>query len=229
MAMEKIKLETADGVEIIGDFYPTENKLAPVVLLLHMMPADRSSWKNFAIELQKSGFQSLAIDLRGHGESRVKRGESTEQKEKTLNFNRFNDAEHQASILDVETAVKFFQDRGLKLDQIYLAGASIGANLALQFQAERPEIKATALLSPGLNYRGIEAEPLIKKLQKNQAVFIITSKEDNYSVDSSHRLFEITQSEKKLKILNQAGHGTTMLEKDKTLTSEIISWLRLRK
>lgn len=222
MAIEKIKLATSDGIEIIGDFYSTQDKNFPAVILLHMMPATRSSWKNFATELQKYGFQSLAIDLRGHGES-------IHQNNKILNYQKFSDAEHQASILDVEMAAKFFQEKGLNLDKIFLAGASIGANLALQFQAEHPEIKAAILLSPGLNYRGIETEPLIKKLKENQAVFIVASKEDSYSADSARRLFEATNCKKELKILNNAGHGTTMLEKEKILTKELIDWLILQK
>lgn len=204
---EKVKLLTSDGVEIIGDFYPTKNNDDPAVILLHMMPANRSSWQNFATELQKEEFQSLAIDLRGHGES-------IKQKNK------------QASILDVEAAVKFFQNHGLKLEHIFLIGASIGANLALQFEAEHPEIKSVILLSPGLNYRGIETEPLVKKLKNNQAIFIVASEEDNYSADSSRRLFEITPAKKELKILKDAGHGTTMLEKEKSLTKELINWIK---
>lgn len=219
---EKVKLLTSDGIEIIGDFYQTKNKNDTAIIMLHMMPTDRSSWKNFAMKLQKDGFQSLAIDLRGHGES-------INQNNKTLNYQKFSDAEHQDSILDIEAAAKFFLRKGLKLNQILLIGASIGANLALEFQAENPLIKGVILLSPGLNYRGIETEPLIKRFRENQAVFIVVSEEDTYSADSARRLYELTQVKKELKILNNAGHGTTMLKKNETLNKELINWLLLQK
>ncbi len=207
-----IKLTTSDGVEISGDFWPatsdvfssTSNvKNAPAGILLHMMPATKDSWKDFARKLNNGGFQCLAIDLRGHGESAGGPDDSR----------YFTDEQHQQSARDVETAAEFFVSKGIPMDKIFLAGASIGANLALQYQSEHPEIKASILLSPGLNYKGIETEPAVKKLQKNQSLFLSAGGEnDDYSAETAQKLFEIAKIDnKELKIFKTRVMALTFL------------------
>jgi len=215
---EKIYLKTSDGVNIAGDFYPTKNKGAPAVVFLHMMPETKESWKNFAEKLNKADIQALAIDLRGHGESDG--GPN--------GFQKFSNGEHQASIKDVEATADFFTQRGLALEKIFLVGASIGANLALQFQSEHLEVKASVLLSPGLDYRGVKTEPAAEKITENQAVFLATGGEnDEYSAETSQKLFNMLKSKnKKIKILKNAGHGTDILENEPSVANEIILWIQ---
>src|SRR3990172_1406945 len=155
--MKKVMFKTKDGVEIYGLYTESENWSAPAVLLLHMMPAVKESWREFQEKLREAGFQSLAIDERGHGESVWKDGER-------IDYKNFTDAEQQEKILDVEVAMRFLAERGVESESVAVAGASIGANLALQYQAEHSEIKAAVLLSSGLNYRGVETEPLAKRI-----------------------------------------------------------------
>lgn len=217
MSVRKIKLKTKDNFEIIGDFYSASDKAAPAAVLSHMMPATKESWKDFAKRLNESGFQCLAIDLRGHGESQA--GPD--------GFRDFSDEKHQTSVYDIESAVDFFAARGVVLEKIFLVGASIGANLSLKFQLEHPEIKAAVLLSPGLNYYGVETEKMAKKINEDQAIFLAAGGEnDDYSSETSRKLFNITESKnKKIKIFENAGHGTTIFKEEPALMSEIVSWL----
>lgn len=222
--IEVINFKTSDGVIIVGDFYKTDNPKSPAVLLLHMMPADRFSWKEFAQKLREAGFQSLAIDLRGHGESRDEDG-------KTLNYRNFSDSEHQSSKIDVREAIKFLNEKGIKLENISIIGASIGANLALDFAVEHNEIKAVVLLSPGLNYRGILTELSAKNLRgdKGQVIFMAAAIGDEYSADSVKKLSEIIPAnvQKEVKILEGKAHGTDMLKENSDLENEIINWLKI--
>ncbi|HDH03983.1 MAG TPA: alpha/beta fold hydrolase [Candidatus Campbellbacteria bacterium] len=213
-----IKLKTNDEVAIAGDFYPLEEKTAPAVVLLHMMPSTKESWRNFAKKLNQAGFQVLAIDLRGHGESGGGPG----------GYRSFSDEEHKASINDVEAAVEFFISRGVPFKKISLAGASIGANLSLQFQSEHSEIKAGVLFSPGLSYHGIDTEPMVKKIQPDQSVFLAAGGEnDEYSTETAQKLFNALKSKnKQIKIFHNAGHGTTMFMEEPALMNEIINWLK---
>lgn len=215
---QKVNLKTKDGVNIAGDFYSVANANAPAVVLLHMMPATKESWRDFAEKLNKNGFQALAIDLRGHGESDG--GPN--------GFQKFSDSEHQASIKDADAAVDFFTIQGRSLEKIFLIGASIGANLALQFQSEHSEIKKSVLLSPGLNYRGIETEPAARKITENQAVFLAAGGEnDKYSAETAQKLFNMLKSKnKELKILKNTGHGMDILDKNQSLANEIILWIQ---
>lgn len=213
--IEAIKLKTKDGVEISGDYYA-----APVsgagVLMLHMMPATRKSYLSFAMKIQEAGWQGLAIDLRGHGESQ----------DGPAGYQLFKDEDHQKSILDVEAGAEFLKLKGAK--EIYLAGASIGANLSLQYLAEHSEAKAALLLSPGLNYRGIKTDELIKKVYHTKAIFLTAAKDDDYSYETVQGLYEILPEgvTRELKLFDSGGHGTKLFETHPELMDTIIKWLK---
>lgn len=216
--MEEIILTTSDGVQIHADYYKGDKSDAPAVLLLHMMPATKESWREFAKKLQRAGFQALAIDFRGHGKSVFKDNQS-------LNYKTFTDTEHRQKIHDIETAVDFLIKERTP-PSIFLIGASIGANLTAQYMAQHTRIKGGALLSPGLNYHGVASDISIAKLGKDQMIYIVASKDDAYSAESAQKLYDIAKINKKIKILDSAGHGTNMFAANPELMDEIINWLK---
>ena len=223
-----MNFNTSDGVRIVGDFLKAEGEYA--VLLLHMMPKDRTSYKNFAEALKNTGISSLAIDLRGHGSSK---GGPT-------GYQGFVDADHQNSIRDLEAASSFLEKQGFEIRHQFVAGASIGANLALQFAAENNEVSVVVLLSPGLDYKGIRAEPLARNLKVNQSILIAASEDDirspkstesgevmNNNVHMSRYLIGLVpeESNKKLIVYKNAGHGTDMFGvEEPDLETEIIKF-----
>lgn len=212
-------IKTKDGKKIAYNLFEiSESKGA--VLLIHMMPAVKESWNEFAAELLDAGYESLVIDLRGHGESE---GGPT-------GYLNFTDAEHQAGILDVEAGVDFLKTRGFRPEKIFLIGASIGANLSLQYLAEHPEIKKAVLLSAGLNYRGVATEPLVKVLKPGQQVFMISAKDDGKAETNAvqnQKLYEAVPAgvKKEIKIYETGGHGTDIFRKQPDLADLIIGFL----
>lgn len=213
---EKIQITTKDNVKIVGDYYSALSTKGAV--LLHMMPATKESWITLAAKLQSAGFQVLAIDLRGHGKS----GGGPD------GYKSFSDKEHQASIQDVEAAAEFLKTKGVS--ELYLGGASIGANLALWYAADHPEIKKVILLSAGLNYYGIITESFAIKLQSNQSAYFVGDEDDmRKSGDSAAHmaqvLFDTTSAAKSIKIFKGAGHGTDMLTAHPEFEDELMGWL----
>lgn len=223
--MEKVIIKTKDGLDIVGDYYNL-SKLKKGILLLHMMPADRKSWRDLAIRLEDENCQVLAIDLRGHGESSWG----------PEGYKKFTDEEHQKSILDVEAGVEFFKTLGFDLKDIIIGGASIGANLALWYASENYNIKKIFCLSPGLNYRGIQPLNFISKFNIDQKILIISSYDDinkkgiNNAEESKKIFDELEVLDKKIIIYGSAGHGTDMFFKNKDnepdLIKEIVKWIR---
>ena len=219
--MEKVSLTTKDGVSVVADYYAPREQSPNGVLLVHMMPATRVSWHTFAPELEERGYHVLAIDLRGHGES-------TGGPE---GYKQFTDEEHQKSIIDLEAAAEFLAKKGVDNKHLSLVGASIGANLALEYGALHTP-KNIILLSPGLNYHGIAAQPFMKQLGHGTRVFFVTSEDDERSdgndAEMSHLLFDSIPDavEKKIIVYKEAGHGTDMFEKEEPdLAEEIFLWL----
>lgn len=212
--VETVSFETEDGVKIVADYYKTANgKFAGI--LIHMMPADRKSFTSLAQRLQNAGYSVLAIDLRGHGDS-------INSTKGLLNYKNFSDEEHQASIYDIKAASEFLKKEGFSMENQFLIGASIGANLALQFLSQNQQIKAVALLSPGLNYRGIKIENFLKK-EFGDKLLVVIGKEDLQSISSLDLFKNITPSST-IYLLNTKAHGTDLL--DDSLIEKVIIFLK---
>lgn len=224
---ERVEFTTSDGVRIVGDYYAPEGAGRGAILLLHMMPATRQSWKSFAENLASAGFSALAIDLRGHGES-IYRDDGMGNKEQ-LEYKEFSDEEHQKSILDVGAAVEYLKKRDIG-ERLFLAGASIGANLALQYVAKDPDVSGAILLSAGLNYMGIETIPLAQKLGTGQSVYVVASKDDMRSGgpadEQAQKIYDSLSSKKIIKVFETGGHGTDILDSHPEFQDELVEWLK---
>ncbi len=208
--METISLETRDGVQIVADFVESGKT---GVLLVHMMPANRKSWIPFSQKLNEKEYTTLAIDLRGHGESEGG----------PLGYKNFSEDEHQASLADLEAGADFLKSKAI--EKLILVGASIGANLSLIYLADHSEARAAVLLSPGLNYRGVKTEEPASKVKSDQAVFFVASQDDHDAVPMAERLYTVTGGKKNIKIFMDAGHGTTIFEKNPEFIDEVIHWI----
>ncbi|MBU0646623.1 alpha/beta fold hydrolase [Patescibacteria group bacterium] len=212
--METIALTTADHLTIIGDYYPAQgNKFA---ILLHMMPATKESWRPFAGKLVNAGYACLAIDERGHGAS-TQGGE--------LRYREFSPEQQQAKILDVNAACDYLKTQGAIEAEIVCIGASIGANLSLQWLKEHPQSKAAIALSPGLDYHGVLTEPAIAGLAPGQLAILVASEEDTMSFKSNQRLHELNPAQTKVFAFSGLGHGTTITDNKPAFIDELIQVL----
>jgi len=202
--VKDVQLETDGEVKIAGTFYEGGSE---GIVLLHQMDRNRNDWRDFALKLQNLNYSVLAIDFRGHGES-------------DGNWKDFSDDDFEAMGLDVEAAVRYLKQNNAT--GITIIGASIGANIALKYAVEHG-IRKLVLLSPGMNFHGVETEEPAKVFEGK--VLIAASKDDRYSLDSSKVLYAVIKSQKELKLYDNAGHGTKMLE-GTDLSSVIINWLK---
>ena len=199
----KVNFMTSDNIKIVGNYFDANS--SKNLILIHQFSKDKKSWGDFPSELQKNGFNVIAIDLRGHGES-------------DLNYNKFSDLDFINMIRDIEAADKFMKSK--HSGEIYLIGASIGANTSLNY-AINHNVNKIVLLSPGLNFKGIKTNA--SKL--NTESLFVASKDDNYSYGSVQELYKQTKGKKDIKLYENAGHGTNMLGQ-RDLPSYILTWLK---
>lgn len=204
-ASEKLDLKTSDGVKIAANLRKASGKENGWLILVHMLPTDKESWDNFAKDLQGFGYASLALDLRGHGESE---GGPT-------GYLKFSDEEHQAGINDLEAAWDYLKSNGADPAKTYLIGASIGANLSLQLLINHPELAGGVLLSPG-NYRGIDSARLVKKLSAGQKILFAASRKDERAGGNNaqqNQQYYNSAAQVKIRhlvLFDGAGHGTDL-------------------
>ena len=221
---ERVVFTSEDGVLLVGSYYKPRigtSISTPSVILLHMLGMDRSTWDKFAQKLTQNGYAVLSVDLRGHGES-------IKQANHTISYQSFMPKNFKNMTLDVKAAKKYLiEGRKANPNQISIIGASIGANLALNYAASDHSIKSVILLSPGLNYRGISTLDAIMKYKN--PIYIVTAEDDSESAKDSKILCEKITCAENLKIFENTNvHGTDMLS-DKMIGSNlqniILSWL----
>lgn len=219
---QRVTFETIDRVHIVGEWVPATTTLGAAILL-HMMPETRQSWAPFQALLAQKGIASLAIDLRGHGES-------TESEEGRLQYQKFTDEQHALSWNDVQGAFDWVRSHQIEKKLIGLVGASIGANLALQFLAEEPQIPGAILLSPGMDYHGVSIAEAAEHILPHQGVWMAASRgDDDESVAATQEIDGLLEiEEKETRIVENHGHGTKMFETDAALMSDAADWLRAR-
>jgi alpha-beta hydrolase superfamily lysophospholipase len=211
-ASDRVSFRTDDGVQIAATWYEPPSRSAPAVILVHMLHRSRRDWDGVASRLASEGIGALAIDLRGHGDSAGVSGEA-------------ENPDYSAMVRDLAAARRFVSTR--VQGRIGIAGASIGANLAVLAASADTSVASLALLSPSLDYRGLRIEAAMKKYGGRPA-FLVSSDDDPYATRSVKDLQKATAAGgiREPLLLSQAGHGTTMLGRNADLAGLLVDWFR---
>jgi dienelactone hydrolase len=212
VSQQNVTFKTKDGVSIAGTLY-LPGRPAPAVILLHMQTRSREDWQMLGQRLADAGIAALTIDLRGHGASDHGPPPAT-------------GSELGAMQLDIRAARAFLVARSDVLGgRVGLGGASIGANLAVLAAAADPSVRTLALLSVGLDYRGLRTEAALNRYGARPAL-LVASQEDNYAMISMRRLLAQGTGTREQLVLNGAGHGTVMLTRQPDLVAMLVDWFR---
>jgi len=203
---QKIKLQTEDNINIVADLYPEPTEKG--IILVHMYGGDKNSWQFFTPKLRRAGYNVLAIDLRGHGGS-------------DLTLSSMREKDYKNMVLDIQAAFDYFIDNGI--NDISVMGASLGANVALNFAVDEPGIRKVVLLSPGAEYRGIATGIAITNYKG--PLLIIVGGLDKYSYDSSVNLYDKSPSKVKFQPYETSAHGTEILSEVSASLDLILNWL----
>jgi alpha-beta hydrolase superfamily lysophospholipase len=210
--METITLKTKDGFSLIGNFYLAQT-LDKGVILIHQMNKSKESYNAFTPLLVAAGYNVLALDMRGHGQS-------------SGSVNKFSDMDFNNIVLDFKAGEEFLKSKNSKM-KISLIGASISANAALNC-TKTDDIASVIALSPGLNFHNVMPEQAVSQNTKIPIMLVATTG-DKYSTDSVNQLYNASplNTEKKEKIIYSGrAHGTDMFTENSALVDQIISWLK---
>lgn len=200
-----ITLKTKDGASIKAD---EVGKGTNAVVLVHDKGRSHDDWTYFAGKLADNGWRVLSVDLRGHGESKPPDSLTAD--------------DYKAMVNDVAAATTYLKSKGAQ--KIAVVGASFGANLALNLAAEDPNVTNLILLSPGLNLQGVTVTDAMDKYA-GRPVLMVASYDDAYALKSVNALDERAKGDKHVELLEDAGAGAKMLNKNADLESLMIAWL----
>ncbi len=203
-----VTIVAADGTTLAGMFYEASPRPAPAVVLVHMLGRSKDEWRIVAERLADAGIASLAIDLRGHGRSG---GDGSALP---------------AMVVDVRAALGWLATHpSVRPDWLGVVGASLGGTLAAIAAADVPTVRAIAMISPSLDYRGLRLDASIMRKLGTRPVWMAASTEDPYALRT---VKELTQDggAREQRLSGVRGHGTALLWADPDLARALVDWLR---
>ena len=205
----RVSFPSGDGVVIAGEFHEAASHPAPAVLLVHMLSRSHADWGGLPERIRDAGITALAIDLRGHGQSSG------------------SPQDLQAMIGDVRAAALWLSTRpNVRGDQIAIVGASLGASLALLAVVNVPQVRAIALLSPSLDYRGLRTDNALIKRLGPRSIWLAASDQDPLALRSLRDIAAEPSGPREQHVSSVLAHGTVLLDKDGDLARSLVDWLR---
>jgi len=214
---EPVSLRPGDGVILAATLYRPPAQRPPGLILVHRYGADRHSWDAVASRLREAGYMALAIDLRGHGE-RTRRQASGQS------YRSFTTGDWLGALADLRAAKQALVARGADPANVAIAGEDIGANLALHYALQDPDVQAIVMVSPGLDYQGIETEDEIVRLT-DCPVLLLAAEEDVYAATSARTLKRGAPVFCELRSYPGSAHGTDLFATSPNALEQVIVWL----
>lgn len=189
-----VSFESADGLHLEGRLFGAGNRVG--VVLAHMLPADQTSWWDFAERLSEQGYLALTFDFRGYcpgGNAGCSAG----------------GRDIAAIWQDVLGAIDFVRSNGA--DRVMLVGASMGgtASLVAASQGSTP-VAAVITLSAPASIEGLTADANVLTRLSGGKLFV-AGVGDAPAAHDAEQLYELAPTPKRIEILPSDDHGTDLL------------------
>lgn len=217
--LRTVRFVTEDGVTIVGDLQAAANPSAPAVILVHQLGSTRAEWTALRARLHAApSITTLAIDMRGHGES-------TESVGGPLEFHAFDQAAWAATANDVVAAVAFLfgTESGVSPTRIAAVGASIGSTAVIAAAAREPRIATFVTISPGRAYHGFDAlTPMLELGDRH--VLAIVSRDETEGVETAQAIGRITHGD--ALVIEGTAHGVALFDAEPSTLDRVDGFLR---
>ncbi len=228
---ETVDLRAVDGWALKAVWLKAKEGKKTVVLL-HGTGQRKEDWRAFARALAKDGEGYMAVDLRGHGESRVSpSGETlTYKKLRAQNAMKGGANDYEDMVRDVEAAVGSLAGAGVAEESIGLAGAEVGGSVAVKYAAVHPKVPFVIILSPGLAWQEIPLVNAVRHFKgRSTPLLMVHSEADKRSSKETPLLFAFAKNavgEANATLLVVPDErGTRMFVKNKDLAGRVLSWI----
>lgn len=224
-AGDRVPLLAADGHPLIGTLSrPTgSNDLGKGVVLLPMYGQTKESWHPLVSRLNRAGFTTLALDLRGHGESRL----TADGRDDGLRVQRRDSTLFNAMDLDAAAAVTWLsQSMQVHAENIALVGASVGCSVALK-AVSNGQVRAGAVvvMTPGSGYLGVPTMDHITTWPGTPLLILSSEEEKERGAVQIYAV--LSQKGAELQLFSETSiHGTNMFGRVRDVDNLIIDWLR---
>lgn len=214
-----VEFPTDDGVSISATLRVGRAGTTPVVLV-HQLGSARAEWDPLVAKLAELGLTTLAIDLRGHGESTHGTGANA----RAYAYGSFRDTDWRATQKDVRAAIDFLAaHEQVHAARVVLIGSSIGGTACIAAAAEDPRVASLVVLSPGRAYHGFDAILPASRLAE-RPLLVLHSSEELPSQETSGVLDRIVANST-VRVVPGSAHGVSMLRDDPTQLTAIVDFV----
>lgn len=210
-----VTFTSSDGVKLHASWRPSAaGPSAPAVLLLHAFSRERRELAEVAEELGARGFATLAVDLRGHGESTSKSGAR-------IGLSPSLQTSPSAFPRDLEAACVWLRARS---PRIGVVGFSLAGNLAALATAGGCAEAGVAVST--------NADPLERlagtRPSAPRGLLVLASEKDPGRADSARRLHESGHEPKSVVLYPGAAHALDLLRSEPEAKGAAYAWLDAR-
>lgn len=212
-APEAVSLKVADGLVLKGDWVRSDKPANRAVLLLHVMLGNRSTWAPLIPRLTAAGFNVLAVDQRGYGETG-------------------GTPDWPLAATDAMAWMAWLrQQSGIDAAQVAVAGASIGGSTALLACALDTSCATVVSLSAPGNFSGaLPADKTASALlgsYDGRSVYLAAGRFDSIFANAALDYARLLKGEVRLQLYDTRVHGSAMLNHEDTpnLADEVVHWL----
>lgn len=207
-------VKTYDLVELHGSFEMPVGVPAPIpaVLLLHGFGEDGAVWKDFSKQLIDRGWAVMTLDLRGHGESRVKNGAPLQLAPQA----RTNSREFP---LDLDPSLDWLKSRP-RVDgrKIVVIGFDVGADLALIASGRYPEVRTAIAVNPKLD-DSLAMAGSAHDFQPRSTLIVVPNQAEG------DRIQKLVKAPVRVLVNSHSG-GTAQWMADKQIDDAVFQWLK---
>jgi len=204
-----VSLQSADGHVLAASLgVPKAAKYG--VVLVHQGGRNKEDWLSIADKLYGDGVAVIAVDLRGHGAS-APLAESPPVP-----------ADYAAMVGDVRAAIDRLEAE--KVTRVAVVGAELGANLGINAALDEDSVAIVAMLSPGLDYKGVITSDAVKRYG-GRTLLIVAASDDTYGAKSAAILDGTAQGIHEFRLLESGGRGMKMLSAEPALEGWLVGWI----
>lgn len=223
----ELELRAVDGWTLHAVWQAAEAG-KPTVVLLHGTGQRKEDWRAVARALAKAGYGYAAVDLRGHGASRVTPSGETITYKKLRALKNANDYEDMTR--DAEAAVASLTGAGVPEETIALMGAEVGGSVAVKYAAVHPKVPFVIILSPGLAWQEIPIVNAVRAFKgRSMPILMIHSDADKRSSRETPLLYafaknSVGERNVTLMVVPQE-RGIRLFRANKDLAARVLAWI----
>src|SRR5207244_1755399 len=208
-----VTFKSFDLVDLHASFEMPSGIPAPVpaILLLHGYGEDRSAWKDFAQQLRNRGWAVMALDLRGHGDSK-----SRNQRPIRASLEWRKDP-HEFPV-DLDPALDWLKAQPrINTRKIVVIGSDVGANLALIASGRFSEVRTVVAIKPNLD-ESLALAGSAQDFQPRSALIVVSSQAEG------DRIRTMVKLPARVVVASNSG-GTAGWVANRQIADAIFQWL----